>query len=146
MIANGFVSIGGAQLGDLTGVNDPEVIRSMLTKALPDRKPRAINIFVGYWKRFLWEAQAGDVVVLPTQQDDLAIGDFVGPYFYVRSAEPRARHRREVAWNATEIPRDSLATDLLTIVRGRHTVQQFKPANSAHRLRTIAETSFDPGP
>ena len=43
MIANGFVSIGGEEIGDLTGVTDPEVIRAWLTESLPDRTPNAIR-------------------------------------------------------------------------------------------------------
>lgn len=45
MLANGFVNIGGDELGDLTGL-DLEEIGERLTEAM-DRSPRAINVFVG---------------------------------------------------------------------------------------------------
>ena len=128
MIANGFVSIGGNEIGDLTGVTDAETIRDWLTESMLDRSPRAISLFVGYWRRFLWEAEPGDLVVLPTRTRDVAIGEFVGPYHFVRSAEPHARHRRAVSWIASAVDRDAFDADLVTTLNGQHTVQEFKAA------------------
>lgn len=145
MIANGFVSIGGEEIGDLSGVIDPEDIRDWLTESMPDRSPRAIALFVGYWRRFLREAAAGDLVVLPTRTRDVAIGEFVGPYHYVASAEPHARHRRAVYWIATDIGRDAFGDDLLRTLSGQHTVQEFSSPRAADRIRSLAETGIDPG-
>ncbi len=146
MIANGFVSIGGDEIGDLAGVDDPELIRSALTSSMTDRSARAINIFVGYWRRFLWEATAGDLIVLPTQHLGVAIGALVGPYFYVKSARPKAKHRREVDWIAFDISREDFDPDLLRTISGRHTVQDFRAPNAVERLKAIAQTGSDPGP
>ncbi len=145
MIANGFVSIGGEEVGDLTDVRDPERIRSMLTETMPDRTANAIGQFVGYWRRFPWDADVGHFVVLPTRDGVVAIGEFVGPYYYVANAEPHARHRREVAWIADGVSREGIGSDLLSTINGKHTVQEFKSADAAQRLRTLAETGIDPG-
>ncbi len=145
MLANGFVSVGGAEIGDLTGVTDPEAIRSVLTRSMPDRNQRAIALFVGYWRRFLWQAAAGDLVVLPTRDRLAAIGEFVGPYHYVADAKPRARHRRMVAWIGPPVPRDAFGDDLLVTLNGRNTVQEFKAENAVSRLHSLAASGIDPG-
>lgn len=146
MLANGFVSVGGSEMGDLSDVRDPEVIRSRITDSMPDRSTRAISLFVGYWRRFLWEARAGDIVVLPTQSGSVSIGEFVGPYHYVVDAEPRARHRRAVGWIGTAISRDAFGDDLLVTIKGQHTVQDFKAPCAVARLKMLAERGLDPGP
>lgn len=146
MLANGFVSIGGDEIGDLAGVKDPEEIRESLTDSMPGRTPRAISLFVGYWRRFLWEAGAGDLVVLPTRERDVAIGELVGPYRFVETSEPHARHRRPVSWIAAAIDRDALGADLITTLNGQHTVQEFKAPSAVERLRRLAAGGTDPGP
>jgi hypothetical protein len=144
MLANGFVSVGGEELGDLTGVTDPDFIRKWLAEALPDRSG-ALGIFVGYWRRFLWEAAAGDLIVLPTRTRGVAVGEFVGPYHYVAEAHPRARHRRAVSWNATDIDRETFAEDLRKVLSGRHTIQDLKVEGAVSRLRSIVDAGHDPG-
>ena len=144
MIANGFVSIGGDEIGDLTGVSDVQ-IRSWLTKTMQVRTPRAIALFVGYWRRFRG-ANSGDLVVLPTQSLGVAIGEYVGPYHYVSDANPHARHRRAVSWNRVGVSREAFGSDLVVTLNGRHTVQEFNADGAVHRLRLIAETGVDPGP
>jgi hypothetical protein len=145
MIANGFVAVGGAEIGDLTGVDDPEFIRRWLTKSMPDRTPRAVALFVGYWRRFLWDALPGDFIALPTRDPYVAIGELVGPYHYVDNVDPRARHRRPVAWLNTGASREAFSEDLLVTVKGQHTVQDFLAPDAARRLRVIAGTGIDPG-
>lgn len=143
MIANGFVSVGGAEIGDLTGVEDFELIRAWLTEALPQKGPGAIGLFVGYWRRFI-NASAGDLVVLPTRTREVAIGEFVGPYHFVDNVEPRARHRRAVSWNAVDLKREVFGSDLLVTLNGQHTVQDFKAPHAVRRLRAISESGIDP--
>ena len=137
MLANGFVSMGGAETGDLSQVEDCEVIRGRLKASMPDRTSTAIGFFVGYWRRFLW-AEVGDLVVLPTCDRSVSIGEFVGRYGYVAAAQPQARHRRAVSWLAERIDRDRFDPDLRKILSGRHTVQEFTSPGSAQRLLDIA--------
>jgi len=134
MLANGFVSVGGEEIGDLSGIHDPEAIRRITRVTVADRSDRAIALFVGYWRRFLWEAEVGDLVVLPLRDRTVAIGVLVGPYHFVATAEPHARHRRAVSWEAV-VPRDDFDPDLVTTLNGQHTVQEFKAPNAVERLR-----------
>ena len=146
MLANGFVSVGGGEVGDLGDVTDPEEIQDMLRVSMPDRSPRAIALFVGYWRRFLFDAKVGELVVLPVRDRTVAIGEFVGPYHYLDGVEPRARHRRPVAWARTGIDRERFRSDLLVTLNGQHTVQTFTAPQAARRLRRLAATAHDPGP
>jgi restriction system protein len=146
MLANGFISVGGSEIGDLTDVHDPEIIRDRLTRSMPDRSPRAIALYVGYWRRFLWDAQPGDLVVLPTRDRRVAFGELTGKYHYVDVPEPRARHRRPVFWATTGISRDAFGSDLLKILNGQHTVQEFTAPGAVERLQRLASTGHDPGP
>lgn len=138
MIANGFVSIGGSEIGDLTGVDDPEWIRETLTRSMPERAPRAIALFVGYWRRFLWEADAGDLVVLPHRDRTVGIGAFVGPYHFVAHAGEHARHRRAVSWNAVDVSRDLFDPDLVKTLNGQHTVMEFVAPDATARIEQLA--------
>ena len=136
MIANGFISIGGDEIGDLADVTDREAIRSALTLSMPERGPGAIAIFVGYWSRVLWEAQPGDVIVLPLRDRTVAIGELTGGYHYVATPEARARHRRSVDWIAT-VDRFDLSDDLTAVLNSRHTLQEIKSDKALHALAGI---------
>lgn len=144
MLANGFVSVGGDEIDNLERITDPEEIRRRLEISMPDRTPQAIGIFIGYWKRFLWEAIAGDVVVIPTRRHEVAIGEFTGPYRYVADAEPHARHRRAVDWHADDVDKSDLPEDLSKVLSGRHTIQTFKTPDAASRLLAIADGHVRP--
>lgn len=144
MTIEGFVAVGGREIGDLTNVEDAEVIGRALRRSMPDRTDAAIRLFMGYWRRFLWEMQEGDVVVLPTQRGELAIGLAAGPYQYIASEEEHARHRRPVEWIATGIPRADVGKDLRRTITGRHTIQEFKQPGAARRLHRLANTGVDP--
>lgn len=145
MLADGFVSVGGAEVGDLSQVRHAEAIQALLTRTMPDKPPRAIALYVGYWRRFLWEAEIGDLVVLGTRDRRVAIGEFAGNYEYTPDGDPRLQHRRRVIWRRIGVDRAVLGDDLLRTMNSQHTVQDFMAADAAARLRVIAETGIDPG-
>jgi hypothetical protein len=82
---------------------------------------------------------------MPTRDRHVAIGELVGPYHYVDNVEPRARHRRPVAWVNTGVARDAFGRDLLVTLNGHHTVQEFTAPEAASRLKALADTDIDPG-
>ncbi len=136
MLANGFISIGGDEIGDLTGVHDREAIREILARTMPERSARAIPLFVGYWTRFLWEAEQGDIIVLPLRDRSVAIGELTGPYHYAAASDARARHRRSVAWT-TFVPRDVFDSELTKVLNSQHTVQDFKSPQAVAALESL---------
>ncbi|MGZ5408349.1 MAG: hypothetical protein ACXWDG_11275 [Aeromicrobium sp.] len=136
MIANGFISIGGDEIDDLTQVHDREVIRDTLIRTMPDRPARAIALFVGYWTRFLWEAKPGDLIVLPLRDRSVAIGELTGPYHYVAARDARAQHRRSVAWTAFPA-RHAFNAELTKVLNSQHTVQEFKSTHAVPELEDL---------
>jgi restriction system protein len=144
MLIEGFVAVGGNEIGDLTGITDVRIIGETLERTMPNRTPRAISFFEGYWRRFLLEMQIGDPVVLPTQSDDLAIGMVTGGYEYRSDEDEHARHRRAVRWIATGVPRSDASPDLLRVVSGRHTIQEIKQPDAAAQLCALAKQGVEP--
>lgn len=136
MIADGFIGIGGSGLGDLAGF-DREELRELLTERMVGTSPRGIGLYLGYWARFLWEAQVGDLVVLPRRDRSVAIGEFAGEYIYVPAADDRIRHQRRVAWLAS-IGRDELSAESLTRLSSKHTVQEFNNPGGVAELERLA--------
>ncbi len=138
MIANGFVSVGGNEIGDLADISDAEQIRQQIETSMTDRSQRAVAIFVGYWRRFLWEASNGDFVVLPMRDRTVAIGVFTSGYHYVETADQHTRHRRNVHWLAIAVPLSTFADAERKVIQGRHTIQEFRDPNSTEQLSAIA--------
>lgn len=136
-LANGFIAIGGGEVGDLAGVDDIDTIKELLTLALPEASPRAIAIFAGYWRRFLWDAAAGDLVAMPLRDRTVALGELTGSYFYVAEAEPRTRHRRTVAWSS-RVSRDLFSADLVTTLSSKHTVLEFGAPGAVEKLLELS--------
>lgn len=144
-IANGFIAVSGDEVGDISAIDDPYVLKDLLSAALPDRTPRAINLFTGYCMRFK-RAEVGDVIVMPTRDRTVAVGELVGPHIYAPTADPRARHRRAVSWLAEGIDRDAVSSDLRKEIETKHTVQTINSPHGAQRLLALAATGIDPGP
>src|SRR5262249_23088977 len=138
-------AIGGNEIGDVGNLSDEEVGR-LLTEAMPDKSEAAIKVFVGYWKLFRG-ALVGDLVVLPTRNQRVAIGELVGPYFYFSGdVDDRARHRREVSWIARNIDRNAFHEDLRRRLGLPSTIIELKGEGAVERLRTLASMGVDPGP
>lgn len=135
---DGLVSIGVDEVGDLTRITEPERIRNATTALMPDRTAGAVALFVGYWRRFLWDAVPGDLVVIPTRTRRVTIGEFVGACHYVAGASPRARHRRAVSSKAPDIDRDALGDNLRVTLSTQHSVQEFRQRDAADRLGALA--------
>ncbi len=136
MIAGDFIGIGGSELGDLSAMVDKEDLRDLLTERMPDKSPRAIGLYLGYWARFLWEAQVGDLVVLPRRDRSVAIGELAGNYSYEAAADDRVRHRRKVTWIAS-VDRDDLSAESRRKLSSQHTVQDFTDPGAVAELEGL---------
>lgn len=136
MIADGFIGIGGSGLDDLSGYAREE-LRELLTEKMVGTSTRGIGLYLGYWTRFLWEAQVDDLVVLPRRDRSVAVGAFAGEYVYAPAADDRIRHRRPVAWLAS-IGRDELSRASLNRLSSQHTVQEFNNPGAVAELERLA--------
>jgi restriction system protein len=132
--AGGFVSVGWDRLGDLRAVGaDRDSLKSALAAAYPDAKPRAIPVWAGTLARFAAEIEPGDLVVHPHRPDrTLSFARVTGAYRYEADA-PTHRHRRDVDWLLTGVPRSEFPQPALyelgasiTVFRVRSHADEFE--------------------
>ncbi len=102
-IAEGFISIGWRQVGDL----EPSITKDDLAKrfeeAYPDDSSGRRAAGVGNVLRFLKLMQVGDLVVTVTGSD-LYIGRVTSDPFWVGEAGPESRRQRKVQWLNLDSP------------------------------------------
>lgn len=114
LVEEGFVSIGFAELGDLSPlVGDKEALKSRLLDAYPDAKPGAIPGWAGTLRRFVLDMRIGDIVIAPNKSDrTINLGTVDGEYYY-ESAASLHPNRRPVRWHATGVPRAAFSEKAL---------------------------------
>lgn len=145
MLRDHVVAVGGHELGDLSHGPDLEDLRDELRERFPDRTERAIAIFVGYWRQFLYDMKAGDIVALSLSGGRVAIARVTGDYAYRPSAKDRIRHARAVEWLGSDIPRERFDHDIKATLDSRGTICRIRAAGAKRRLLAAAETGIDPG-
>lgn len=133
LLDEGFISIGWDELGDLRQVGlTRDELKTALSSAYPDEKPRAIPGWAGVLLRFADEMTKGDVIVAPYRPDGtINIGVVTGPYEYDADA-PVHRHRRPVSWEKIGVSRTVFTEgalheigSLLTVFRIRRHIEEF---------------------
>lgn len=133
LIDGGFVSIGWDVIGDLRQVGlTREQLKSALTAAYPDDKPRAIAAWAGTFLRFADEISVGDIIVAPYRPDStINIGIVTGRYEFHPEAATH-RHRRTVRWEKLGLSRTEFSQaalyeigSLLTVFRVRKHADEF---------------------
>ncbi len=139
--SDSVISIGGAEIGDLTNWPGQTVLRRQLIDALPDRGSQAIGMFVRYWDYFRNQMTEGDIVAVPQAHKRVGIARITGPYSYdPDQAEQRLRHRRPVTW-LTTLDRASLDDDLRKVVNAPGTICQIQASDASKRLLEVANDS-----
>ena len=114
-VDDGFVALGWDRIAtdarDLA--NDRDALKAELRHHYPHKNERAVGAWAGIFVRFVHEAQTGDVVVHPHKEEKtINIGRIAGPYEYAANA-PTRRHRRQVTWLNTGVPRDAFTQEAL---------------------------------
>jgi predicted Mrr-cat superfamily restriction endonuclease len=109
-VDSGFVALGWRPIGDLRTIGaDREAMKAALSAAYPRARPGAIPVWAGILLRFAFEMTPGDLVVHPTKADStLNFGRVAGPYRFEAAARVD-RHRRDVHWLHTGVPRDAFS-------------------------------------
>jgi hypothetical protein len=140
MVREGFVSIGGDEVGDMSEWPGRDTLAQTLAAALPDRDPQAIQLFCTYWDRFVRFLRVGDLVVVPSSKArTVAVGEITGGYeHHPVDSDPRTRHRRPVHWLASAVNRDDLPADIRRAVNAPGTIGAIKAPDAASRLRALA--------
>jgi restriction system protein len=127
LVDNGFVSIGWAEMGDLSAVGgDWEAMKDRVALTYPDAKPGAIPNIAGTLRAFAYRMHVGDLVVYPHKPDStLNFGRIDGEYAY-HAHVPLHPNRRKVTWLKTGVPRTTFSQTARYEVGSAVTVFQVK--------------------
>ena len=146
MINEGFVAVGGRELDDLSHRPTLEELRVDLGQRFPDRNERAIGIFVGYWRVFLYDMAIGDVLALSLTGGRVAVGRVIGDYEYRVDQSDHVGHVRRVDWLISDLLRDRFDDDIRATLNSRGTICRIRAHDAVRRLETAAIIGSDPGP
>jgi restriction system protein len=110
LVANGFISIGWDELGDLSAIgNDRDAMKAKVIAMRPHTKPGAVPGAAGTLLAFAYRMQPGDLVIYPHRPDStLNFGRIEGDYYY-DAGVPLHRNRRKVTWLKTGVPRTTFS-------------------------------------
>lgn len=151
LVANGFISVGWDQLGDLhKRGSDKEQMKMAIGATYPDAKPGAIPVWAGILLRFAFEMQPGDLVIYPHRPDStLNFGRIEGDYYWDAEAALH-RNRRPVTWLKTGVPRAQFSKSAryevgsaVTLFRVKHHAQEFEAFLSGSSLAAVETVSLD---
>lgn len=145
MLKDAVVAVGGHELGDLSGSPTLADLRVELRKRFPERSERAIGVFVGYWRPFLYDMAIGDMIAMSLSGRRVAIGRVTGDYWYRPDEPDRVRHARAVDWLAVDLDRDRFDPDIKATLDSRGTICRIGAEQAARRLALAAELGGDPG-
>lgn len=133
LVANGFISIGWSEMGDLAAVgNDKDAMKAKVAAVYPDIKPGAIPGTAGTLLTFADRMEPGDLVVYPYKPDStLNFGRISGDYYHDPNAALHP-NRRPVTWLKTSVPRTNFSKSAryeigsaVTIFRVKHHLAEF---------------------
>ena len=128
---------------DLAACTSQEELRAVLEEVYSDwPKKRVINYASQLWP-FAHEMQPGDWIVVPSKKKAaIHIGEIVGPYTYVASAEDPYYHQRQVKWIEQDIPRSRFDQDLLHTFGAFMTICRATRNDAEPRVRAMAKNGW----
>ncbi|MGY1606381.1 restriction endonuclease [Geodermatophilus sp. SYSU D00700] len=146
-LTSGVVGIGWAQAGDLSGVTTIERLRERLTASYPDAKASTLTNWVGQVDAFQRRIAIDDLVALPLKGTPaVAFGRVTGPYRYAPEAPESMRHQRSVSWIREDVPRESIAQDILYSLGAFLTVCRIQRNDAETRIKALLEGAVSPRP
>lgn len=128
-LSKAHIALGWDKLGDLSALpDDRRAFREHFMKAQSTEKTRG----AGQLYRFVHEMREGDLVVWPSQRDQqIRLGEVVGPYVFRSDIMAAYPHMRAVRWLATGpraefAPRALAEVDVpLALLRIKHHIPDF---------------------
>jgi len=142
---HGLAVIGFREFPSLEGLKDYNEIFGLVTKAIPDLKPRAAGNYTGQLWAFSIAMKEGDIVVLPRKlTSQVAIGKVTGPYQF-RKIGNEYRHTRPVKWIRPDVSRTTFAQDLLYSFGAFMTVCNISRNDAERRVEAVLNGKADPG-
>jgi restriction system protein len=110
LVEEGFVSVGWEDLGNLASLEpNRDAFKAAVREAYPEYKEGAIPVAAGVLFRFVHEMKPGDLVLYPYKPDStLAFGRVTSEYRWDAAAHLH-RHRRDVEWLDSGVPRQKFS-------------------------------------
>ncbi len=137
---------GFSAVPDLTGINDRQHLKALVSAAYRGSKPGKISNFVGQLWALTNVIKPGDIIVLPLKTTkQIAIGVCTSGYQYRANEPTDRRHTIGVDWKRDDVPRLALKDDLLNTINGAMTIFQAANNNAAARLQKVLDAGTDPG-
>lgn len=135
---------GFLEVGDLSIRKDREAVLVELQTAMPDAGAGRLRNFAAQLNQFANRIEIGDYVVLPRKvTNGVAIGIVTGEYTF--DADDPFKHSRQIEWKNESIPRDVFKQDLRHSFGAFMTICEVKRNEALERVKTVLETSHDPG-
>lgn len=130
---------------DLSKVPDRETLFAKLTPRYPDKKPKAIQNYVGQVWPFAHEFKKGDLVVLPSKsQPTIYFGEITGDYHFEPGGPDPYYHWLTVKWIAEGVPRANFGSDLLATLGAAMTICRVKRNDAEARILKMRANGWKP--
>jgi predicted Mrr-cat superfamily restriction endonuclease len=139
----GFIAIGWTAMPDLRRVGaDRDAMKGALASAYPTANPRAIAAWAGMLLRFAFEMGPGDLIVHPDKSErTVNVGRIDGDYRY-EPRVPELRHRRDITWLATGVPRALFSREALWEIGSSLTLFRVTRHDDEFRALSAAQESY----
>jgi restriction system protein len=131
-------AIGWDDIPDLSRLHNRDELLPLLKSTYPEEAENTLK----NWETQLWafshRIKSDDLVVLPRKRTStVAIASVIGPYRHDPAAPTGARHQLPVRWIQTDIPRQSIDSDLRFSIGGAMTVFPVSRNRAEERFRAL---------
>ncbi len=129
----------GTEEVDLSKAGDYAGIKALLAELYPDEKPKTRINWASQIAPFVFDVAPGDWVVLPHKHKPaLSFGEVTKGYAFTPQADAAYRHRVQVKWLHTDVPRSAFDQDLLYSFGAFMTVCRMARNEAEARVRAMA--------
>src|SRR3954447_5747530 len=145
LVGDGFVGVGWDKIGDLSAFStDRDSLKATVAAAYPEAKPGAIPVWAGVLNRFAFQIALDDLIISPERADStINFGQVTSDYYWDTSADVH-RHRRNVQWIKTGVPRATFSQTARYEIGSAVTL--FRVKNHAQEFLTFASVGTTPSP
>jgi restriction system protein len=138
----GCIAIGWTEAGDLSSLQTPDDVRTILRQAYPDASPGRLTVWTGVLYKFRQAIRPGDrVVSYDPERREYLLGTVAGEYEFNRALIPEYANIRRVEWQA-RVSRDQLSPSTKNTLGSTLTI--FEPGEAVLQELISAATVHEP--
>jgi restriction system protein len=146
-LSKGLVGGGWHEVSDLSPYkNDKDRLRKLVAETYGG-SPSRVGNYLGQLWRFVHEIKPGDFMVLPIRStSQVALGEVLSGYYFDESEEDLdRRHKINVKWLRTDIPKSIFKQDLLYQMGSAMTIFEVGNNDAGYRIEQVLKGHNDPG-